>query len=259
MCSPNTIWREQHLELTLLFKKGTVSEPICMHYSNTSLKIASLFLPRSYLCFPASSLSRFKSDRGSLDRRNTGSIYTLVGRQQSKRLKPVSAVTTHRDILHLSRQWEINFMMRIPCAKENIGLIVERLALHFFQCPILSHVFSLSFIPPLTCYCLCFTGLSVFGVAPMKCDKQEFTVWINWTALQWTRLLIKQTAQSSLPSSTFFIPFSHVNKRILRSVNVYPRQMRASAAGTWLKLEAAGCKLKISVRVTDSLCHVVQL
>lgn len=98
-----------------------------MHYSNTSLKIASLFLPRSYLCFPASSLSRFKSDRGSLDRRNTGSIYTLVGRQQSKRLKPVSAVTTHRDILHLSQEWEINFMMRIPCAKENIGLIVERL------------------------------------------------------------------------------------------------------------------------------------
>lgn len=98
-----------------------------MHYSNTRLKIASLFLPRSYLCFPASSLSRFKSDRGSLDRRNTGSIYTLVGRQQSKCLKPVSAVTTHRDILHLSQEWEINFKMRIPCAKENIGLIVERL------------------------------------------------------------------------------------------------------------------------------------
>lgn len=79
----------------------------------------------------------------------------------------------------------------------------------------------------------------------MKCDKQEFTVWINRTALQWTRLLIKQTAQSSvqgnsLPSSTFFIPFSHVNKLILRSVNVYPRHTRVSAAGTWLKLEAAG-------------------
>lgn len=79
----------------------------------------------------------------------------------------------------------------------------------------------------------------------MKCDKQEFTVWINWTALQRTRLLIKQTAQSSVqgnspPSSTFFVPFSHVNKPILRSVNVYPRHTRVSAAGTWLKLEAAG-------------------
>lgn len=174
-------------------------------------------------------------------------------------------MTTHRDILHLSQEWEINFKMRIPCAKENIGLILERLVgsaflpvSYFISCILIQ------FIPPLTCYCLCFTGLSVFDVAPMKCDKQEFTVWINWTALQWTRLLIKQTAQSSvqgnsLPSSTFFIPFIHVNKLILRSVNVYPRHTRVSAAGTWLQLEAAGYKLKISVRVTDSLCHVVQL
>ena len=39
-----------------LIQKVHVSKPICMHYSNTGLKIAFLFLPRSYLCSPPISL-----------------------------------------------------------------------------------------------------------------------------------------------------------------------------------------------------------
>lgn len=53
-----------------LILKVHVSKQICMHYSNTSLKIASLFLPHSYLYPPSISLSHFKSDRVSLDRRS---------------------------------------------------------------------------------------------------------------------------------------------------------------------------------------------
>lgn len=74
---------QQQLQSTLLLKKVHVSKPICMHYSNTGLKIASLFLPHSYLCPPPISLSHFKSDRGSLDRRSltlTQSLYIYTGR-----------------------------------------------------------------------------------------------------------------------------------------------------------------------------------
>lgn len=53
-----------------LIQKVHVSKQICMHYSNTSLKIASLFLPHSYLYPPSISLSHFKSDRVSLDKQS---------------------------------------------------------------------------------------------------------------------------------------------------------------------------------------------
>lgn len=70
------------------------SKPICMHYSNTGLKIASFFLPHSYLCPPPISLSHFKSDRGSLDRLTlTQALY--IDREQSKWLKLVSAAKSH--------------------------------------------------------------------------------------------------------------------------------------------------------------------
>lgn len=66
------------------------------------------------------------------------------------------------------------------------------------------------FPPPVTSNLSCFTWQGGCDVAPMKCDKQEFTAWINWAALQWTRLLIKLTEPLSVVGISLPLHFLHL-------------------------------------------------
>lgn len=104
---------------------------------------------------------------------------------------------------------------------------------------------------PLTSNLHCFTRLPglagrVCDVAPMKCDKQEYTVWISWAALQWTGLLIMLTASlSGMGISLFSIFIFYSHSKFHPSIHLSVRTSKHThSVVTWLWMKAAGHKLK---------------
>lgn len=89
----------------------------------------------------------------------------------------------------------------------------------------------------------------------MKRDRQEFTAWINWAALQRTRLLINLTEPLSLRGISLALYFLHLFlslQPLLPSKISYPRNTRTHkdtyrhthSARTHLWLKAASRELK---------------
>ncbi len=107
-------------------QKVHIFKPICKHYSNTGLKIAALLLPHSYLCTPSITLSHFKSDRGSLDRRSLTLTQALQktgnrvnGRSLYQQWKAIMLCLSHE--LKVFPRWA-----KRPHERGNMGVILSR-------------------------------------------------------------------------------------------------------------------------------------
>lgn len=164
MCPEENICIFNHNDCSRLFKKVRLSKLICMHYSNTGLKIASLFL--SLLPLPPTPISlSHKWDRGSLDRHSLTLTQALcINWEQSKWLKLVLAVKSHhgmsRHVCKIIPRWAER-----PRERENTGMILSvSCSTSFISIIFLSPTFNL---PPSLLHLV------------VKTDRVDVT-WLQW-------------------------------------------------------------------------------